>query len=89
MAGPGSVLAFEVTGGFEAARAVLASVKIVVSAVSLGAADTLIQHPAGLTHRCMTENAKASSGISDSLLRLSVGLEDPAIPAGEHAIAFT
>ena len=77
MAGPGSVLAFEVTGGFEAARAVLASVRIVASAVSLGATDTLIQHPAGLTHRCMTENAKASSGISDSLLRLSVGLEDP------------
>jgi methionine-gamma-lyase len=77
MAGPGSVLAFEVTGGFEAARRVLANVQIIVSAVSLGSTDTLIQHPAGLTHRCMSDQAKATAGISESLLRLSVGLEDP------------
>jgi cystathionine beta-lyase/cystathionine gamma-synthase len=77
MAGPGSVLAFEVAGGFEAARRVLDGVRIMVSAVSLGSTDTLIQHPAGLTHRCMSENAKASTGISESLLRVSVGLEDP------------
>jgi cystathionine beta-lyase/cystathionine gamma-synthase len=77
MAGPGGVLSFEVAGGFEAARAVLAGVRIVVSAVSLGTTDTLIQHPAGLTHRCVAEGAKAASGISESLLRLSVGLEDP------------
>jgi methionine-gamma-lyase len=77
MAGPGSVLSFEVAGGFEAARRVLASVKLLVSAVSLGSTDTLIQHPAGLTHRCMSDAAKSSSGISASLLRLSVGLEDP------------
>jgi methionine-gamma-lyase len=77
MAGPGSVLAFELEGGFEAARRMLASVKLVVSAVSLGATDTLIQHPAGLTHRCMADAARAASGISPSLLRLSVGLEDP------------
>jgi len=77
MAGPGSVLSFEVAGGFEAARRVLDSVRIVVSAVSLGTTDTLIQHPAGLTHRCVGEKARASSGISESLLRLSVGLEDP------------
>jgi cystathionine beta-lyase/cystathionine gamma-synthase len=77
MAGPGSVLAFEVAGGFEAARRVLEGVRILVSAVSLGSTDTLIQHPAGLTHRCMSDAAKASTGISGSLLRVSVGLEDP------------
>jgi methionine-gamma-lyase len=77
MAGPGSVLSFEVAGGFEAARRVLDTVRVMTSAVSLGTTDTLIQHPAGLTHRCMGENAKATTGISDSLLRLSVGLEDP------------
>jgi methionine-gamma-lyase len=77
MSGPGSVLAFEVAGGFEAARRVLDAVKILVSAVSLGSTDTLIQHPAGLTHRGMSDAAKASTGISASLLRLSVGLEDP------------
>jgi methionine-gamma-lyase len=77
MAGPGSVLAFEVAGGFEAARRVLGAVRLMVSAVSLGATDTLIQHPAGLTHRSVDEGARAATGISDSLLRLSVGIEDP------------
>jgi methionine-gamma-lyase len=77
MAGPGSVLSFEVAGGFDAARRVLEAVEIMISAVSLGSTDTLLQHPAGLTHRCMTDQAKASTGISESLLRLSVGLEDP------------
>jgi cystathionine beta-lyase/cystathionine gamma-synthase len=77
MAGPGSVLAFEVAGGFEAAQSVLGAVRTMVSAVSLGSTDTLIQHPAGLTHRCVSDQAKASTGISESLLRLSVGLEDP------------
>jgi cystathionine beta-lyase/cystathionine gamma-synthase len=77
MAGPGSVLAFEVSGGFGAARRVLGAVHVMVPAVSLGSTDTLIQHPAGLTHRCLSAEAKASNGISPSLLRLSVGLEDP------------
>ena len=77
MAGPGSVLAFEVEGGFEAARRTLESVKLIVSAVSLGATDTLIQHPAGLTHRCVSDDARAATGISPGLLRLSVGIEDP------------
>lgn len=77
MAGPGSVLAFEVAGGFAMARRVLAEVRVMVSAVSLGSTDTLIQHPAGLTHRCMGDGARATTGISEGLLRLSVGLEDP------------
>jgi methionine-gamma-lyase len=77
MAGPGSVLAFEVAGGFEAARRVLGGVRLIVSAVSLGATDTLIQHPAGLTHRGVSDGAKTATGISGSLLRLSVGIEDP------------
>lgn len=77
MAGPGSVLAFEVAGGFEAAGRVLGAVRLMVSAVSLGATDTLIQHPAGLTHRCVTDAGRAATGISEGLLRISVGLEDP------------
>jgi methionine-gamma-lyase len=77
MTGPGSIVAFELSGGFEAARRVLEAVRIMVSAVSLGSTDTLIEHPAGLTHRCVTEEGRASTGISDSLLRISVGLEDP------------
>jgi cystathionine beta-lyase/cystathionine gamma-synthase len=77
MAGPGSLVAFELAGGFEAAARLLGAVRLMVSAVSLGSTDTLIQHPAALTHRCVTEEGRASTGISDNLLRISVGLEDP------------
>ena len=74
--GPGSVLAFEVKGGFEAAARLLASLRLITPAVSLGSTDTLIQHPAALTHRLIEPAAKAEAGITDGLLRLSVGLED-------------
>jgi cystathionine beta-lyase/cystathionine gamma-synthase len=74
--GAGAVLSFEVRGGFEAAARVMAAVRLVTPAVSLGATDTLIQHPAGLTHRLVDPAVKVECGISDGLLRLSVGLED-------------
>ena len=74
--GPGAVLAFEVRGGLAAAQAVMASVRLVTPAVSLGSVDTLLEHPAGLTHRLVDPAAKAAAGITDGLLRLSVGLED-------------
>lgn len=74
--GPGAVLSFEVEGGYEAAAAVMAAVRLITPAVSLGSTDTLIQHPAGLTHRLVSEEAKAAAGITDGLLRVSVGLED-------------
>jgi methionine-gamma-lyase len=74
--GPGAVLAFEVAGGLETARTVMASVRLITPAVSLGAVDTLIEHPAGLTHRLVDAKARAAAGITNGLLRLSVGLED-------------
>jgi len=74
--GPGSVLSFEVAGGFTSAAAVMASVSLITPAVSLGCVDTLIEHPAGLTHRVVDEDARATCGIGEGLLRLSVGLED-------------
>lgn len=77
MRGKGAVLAFTVAGGFEAASRVMASVELMTPAVSLGSVDTLIQHPAGLTHRVVEEEARNGSGIYESLLRVSVGLEDP------------
>ena len=77
MRGTEAILAFTVAGGFEAASRVKASVELMTPAVSLGSVDTLIQHPAGLTHRVVEESARRSAGVSDSLLRLSVGLEDP------------
>ncbi len=75
MAGPGSILAFEVVGGYEAATDVLRAVRLMTPAVSLGSTDTLIQHPAGLTHRVVDASDRKANGISDGLLRVSVGLE--------------
>ena len=74
--GPGAVLAFEVAGGRASAAIVMESVRLVTPAVSLGSTDSLIQHPAGLTHRLVDPAARESSGVTDGLLRLSVGLED-------------
>ncbi len=75
MTGPGSMIAFELHGGFDAAAAVMRDVRIITPAVSLGSTDTLIQHPAGLTHRVVERHARAASGVSPGMLRLSVGLE--------------
>ena len=75
MAGPGSVMAFEVDD-IESARAVMEAVTLATPAVSLGSVDTLIQHPASLTHRIVEEGAKESSGVTPGLLRLSVGIEE-------------
>jgi cystathionine beta-lyase/cystathionine gamma-synthase len=74
MEAPGAVLALEVAGGYAAACRVAAGVRLVTHAVSLGGVDTLLQHPAALTHRPVAAEAKPHAG----LLRLSVGLEDPA-----------
>jgi cystathionine beta-lyase/cystathionine gamma-synthase len=74
--GPGAVLAFEVVGGYDGAARLLRSLALVTPAVSLGATDTLIQHPAALTHRLVDPAARLEHGIDDGLLRLSVGLED-------------
>lgn len=71
--GPGAMMAFAVRGGFEAAATVAASCDLITHAVSLGGVDSLIQHPAALTHRVVTADARPG----DDVLRLSVGLEDP------------
>lgn len=77
MAGPGAIVAFEMKGGYEAACALLRSVRLCTPAVSLGSVDTLIQHPASMTHRVVDEEAKRIHRITPGLVRLSVGLEDP------------
>jgi len=77
MRGPGSLIAFELAGGHAAARMLMKAVRLMTPAVSLGSVDTLIQHPAGLTHRVVAAEDRAGCGISESLLRVSVGLEDP------------
>ena len=77
MDGPGAVLAFDVAGGYEAARRLLGELSLMTVAVSLGSTDTLIQHPAALTHRVVEAGARLASGVGPGMLRLSVGLEDP------------
>jgi cystathionine beta-lyase/cystathionine gamma-synthase len=73
--GPGAMLAFETVGDpHEMVRAL----KLITPAVSLGSVDTLIEHPAALTHRLVDADDRAASGVPANLLRLSVGLEDVA-----------
>ena len=76
MSGPGTMISIDLAGGYSAARSVMASVGLFTAAVSLGSTDSLIQHPAGLTHRIVGEDAQAEGDIGSGLLRLSVGLED-------------
>ena len=72
MRGPGSILAITLRGGFVAAAAVAEHCRLIGHAVSLGGVDSLIEHPAALTHRPVAPEARPSA----ALLRLSVGLED-------------
>ncbi|MFC7300448.1 trans-sulfuration enzyme family protein [Cognatiluteimonas weifangensis] len=76
MCGPGTLMSFEMRAGHAAAAAVMAAVQVMTPAVSLGSVDTLIQHPAGLTHRVVDDATRAATGITPGLLRLSVGIED-------------
>ena len=74
--GPGGIIAFELKGGLEAGRRLMNSLKLCHVAVSLGDADTLIQHPASMTHAVVPPEARLQMGITDGLVRISVGLED-------------
>ncbi|PHR91534.1 MAG: methionine gamma-lyase [Robiginitomaculum sp.] len=78
MAGFGGMIAFELHGGIEAGRALMNALGLIKRAVSLGDPDSLIQHPASMTHSAYTPEERQEYGISDSLIRLSVGLETPA-----------
>ncbi|MFC4409778.1 aminotransferase class I/II-fold pyridoxal phosphate-dependent enzyme [Chungangia koreensis] len=73
----GGIISFSVMGGKEGARHFMNSLGLIKIAVSLGDAETLIQHPATMTHAVVPETERQAMGITDSLLRLSVGLEHP------------
>lgn len=72
----GGILAFELKGGFEAGKTLLNNLNMAALAVSLGDAETLIQHPASMTHSPYTREERLAAGITDGLVRLSVGLEN-------------
>ena len=71
----GSVLSFEIAGGKPAASKLLSALKLVRPAVTLGGPETLISHSASSTHNSVDTESKTKSGLTDSLLRISVGLE--------------
>ncbi|MCB2050589.1 MAG: cystathionine gamma-synthase [Novosphingobium sp.] len=73
--GFGAMLSFELAGGVDAVRSFIANVRFFTLAESLGGVESLVAHPATMTHADMGAEARAIAGISDSLLRLSVGLE--------------
>jgi cystathionine beta-lyase/cystathionine gamma-synthase len=76
MRGFGGMLAFDV-GSLERARALLARLRIIALAESLGGVESLICHPASMTHASVPEARRRALGITDSLLRISAGIEDP------------
>jgi methionine-gamma-lyase len=88
--GSGAMISFGLKGGLDAGRKLMDNVRLMVLAVSLGGVETLIQHPASMTHAKVSAEAKTMSGITDDLVRLSVGIEDAAdlIADLEQALAL-
>lgn len=76
MPGFGGMIALELKGGYEAGIAMMNRLRMIRRAVSLGDAETLVQHPASMTHSTYSGEERIEHGISDGLMRLSVGLED-------------
>jgi methionine-gamma-lyase len=76
MKGFGAMIAFELKGGLEAGRTVMDNVKLATLAVSLGGVETLIEHPASMTHASVPRPDREEAGITDGLVRYSVGIED-------------
>jgi len=74
--GFGAMLSFELEGGEDAVRAFLDGLQCITLAESLGGVESLVAHPATMTHAAMAPEARRAAGISDTLLRLSVGIED-------------
>jgi methionine-gamma-lyase len=72
----GGMVSFDVKGGYAAAQVVMNNVHIFSLAVSLGCVDSLIQHPASMTHASMSPESRKACGIGDGLIRLSIGIED-------------
>ncbi len=76
MSGFGAMIAFELVGDVETGRRFLDALTLAKRAVSLGCADTLVEHPASMTHAHLAAEERAAAGITDGLIRVSVGLED-------------
>ena len=76
MDGFGSMISFGLKGGYEAGKTLMDNVHLATLAVSLGGVETLIQHPASMTHAAVSKEDKLAANITDGLVRYSVGIED-------------
>ncbi len=72
----GGMLSFELSGGYHSGEGLLNRVRLATLAVSLGNLDTLIQHPASMTHFHVPHEERQKSGVTEGLVRLSVGIEN-------------
>lgn len=88
MDGPGAMVTFELRGGLEAGKVLMNSVRLVTLAVSLGGVESLIEHPASMTHAKVPADEQLRQGITPGLVRLAVGCEDADDLAGDLAQAL-
>jgi cystathionine gamma-synthase len=86
--GFGAMLSFEIAGGVDAVRRFVGIVEVFTLAESLGGIESLVAHPATMSHASMSPDARYAAGIGDNLLRLSVGLENEAGLPGDLARAL-
>jgi methionine-gamma-lyase len=70
------MISFELKDGIKAGETLMNNVKLAILAVSLGGVETLIQHPASMTHAGVSRENRLNAGITDGLVRLSIGIED-------------
>jgi methionine-gamma-lyase len=76
MSGFGGMLSFELAGGRDAGERFVSSTQVALLAVSLGGVETLVEHPASMSHALLSEEELAQAGIPPGLIRMSVGIED-------------
>lgn len=76
MKGPGAMISFGLKSGYSAGKSMMNNVKLALLAVSLGGIETLIQHPASMTHSKLSPESREKAGIGEGLVRLSVGIEE-------------
>jgi cystathionine gamma-lyase len=76
MRGNGGMLSFQLKGGFYQCKKLLESLRVFTVAESLGGVESLIEHPASMTHASVPRERRLKLGISDNLIRVSVGIED-------------
>jgi methionine-gamma-lyase len=72
----GGMVSFEIDGGVAEGKTIMDNIEVFTLAVSLGCVDSLIQHPASMTHACVPADVRHAAGLPDGLIRVSVGIED-------------